>query len=48
MDRKVITISEKNKISLEQKFKEYEGENLAKDFSWDEDVGREIIEDEKA
>ena len=35
IDKKiVISISDKNKISL--------SENLSKDFSWDENVGREI------
>lgn len=43
IDKKiVISISEKNKISLSEKFKKYSGENLAKDFSWDESVGKEI------
>jgi len=38
----VISIPKKEKISLEERFKNYHGENLAKDFSWDEPVGREI------
>ena len=38
----IISIPEKKKISLEKKFKEYKGKNLAKDFSWDESVGKEI------
>lgn len=43
IDKKiVISISDKNKISLSEKFKKYSGENLAKDFSWDESVGKEI------
>ena len=43
IDKKiVISISDKNKISLLEKFKKYNGENLAKDFSWDESVGKEI------
>ena len=31
-----------NKISLEERIKEYEGENLCKEFEWDENQGREI------
>lgn len=43
IDKKIIiSISDKNKISLSEKFKKYSGENLAKDFSWDESVGKEI------
>ena len=38
----IISIPGKKKISLEKKFKEYKGKNLAKDFSWDESVGKEI------
>lgn len=38
----IITVPKKKKISLEEKFKEYHGKNLAKEFSWDENVGREI------
>ena len=38
----IISKSNNKKISLEEKFKEYHGENLAKDFTWDEDRGREI------
>ena len=41
-DRIVISISKKKKISLSEKFKEYNGKNLAKEFSWDENVGKEI------
>lgn len=41
-DKIVISIPKKRKISLADKFKEYEGKNLAKDFSWDEGVGKEI------
>ena len=40
--RIVISIPKRKKISLADKFKEYKGENLAKDFSWDESVGKEI------
>ena len=38
----IISIPEKKKVSLEEKFKEYKGKNLSKDFSWDENVGKEI------
>lgn len=41
-DRIIISIPKKKKISLKERFKDYHGENLAKEFSWDEDVGREI------
>lgn len=38
----VISKPEKAKISLEERFKKYNGDNLAKDFEWDEPRGREI------
>lgn len=38
----IISVPKKKKISLEDRFKEYHGKNLAKDFSWDENIGREI------
>lgn len=38
----IITISKKSKICLRDRFENYNGENLAKEFSWDEKVGREI------
>ena len=41
-DRVVITKQIKQKISLAERFKEYHGENLAKEFEWDEPRGREI------
>ena len=41
-DKIIISIPKKKKISLETRFKEYNGKNLAKEFSWDENVGREI------
>ena len=41
-DKIIITVPKKKKISLEEKFKEYHGKNLAKEFSWDENIGREI------
>lgn len=41
-DKIIITKPKKEKISLEEKFKEYHGENLAKEFSWDDPKGKEI------
>ena len=41
-DKIVISIPKNRKISLEEKFKNYNGDNLAKDFSWDDSMGREI------
>ncbi len=41
-DKIIITKPKKNKISLEERFAKYNGENLAKDFSWDEPKGKEI------
>ncbi|MBR3523992.1 MAG: AbrB/MazE/SpoVT family DNA-binding domain-containing protein [Bacilli bacterium] len=41
-DRIIISKSKKQKISLEKLFEQYNGSNLAKDFSWDEPQGREI------
>lgn len=41
-DKIIISVPKKKKISLEDRFKEYHEKNLAKEFSWDENVGREI------
>ena len=41
-DKIIITIPKKKKISLEELFENYKGENLSKDFTWDEPIGREI------
>ena len=41
-DKIVISVPKKKKISLEQRFKEYRGKNLAKEFEWDEPRGNEI------
>lgn len=38
----IITKLKKKHISLEDRIKEYKGENLSKDFSWDEAKGKEI------
>lgn len=37
-DKKIISISKNKKISLSEKIKNYKGENLVKDFSWDDDI----------
>lgn len=42
-DNKIlITKSNKQKVSLRELFEKYNGEDLTKDFSWDESVGNEI------
>lgn len=41
-DKIVIRIPKKKKISLEERFNNYHGENLSKDFSWDNPMGEEI------
>ena len=41
-DKVIISIPKKKKILLDNMFKEYKGKNLAKEFSWDESVGKEI------
>ena len=41
-DRVVITKQKQPKISLRERFAEYKGDNLSKDFSWDESRGKEI------
>lgn len=41
-DKIIITKSNNNKISLEERFKNYKGKNLAEEFEWDDPVGREI------
>ena len=38
----IISVPKKKKISLANEFKNYKGKKLAKDFSWDESVGKEI------
>ena len=38
----IISIPKKNKISLKERFANYRGKNLAKDFVWDERKGKEI------
>jgi antitoxin MazE len=41
-DKIIITKSEKNKISLKERFENYNGNNLSKDFIWDDPEGNEI------
>lgn len=41
-DKIVIRIPKKKKISLEERFNNYHGENLSKDFSWDVPMREEI------
>ena len=41
-DKIIISISKRKKISLKEEFEKYTGKNLAKEFDWDEPVGREI------
>ena len=41
-DKIVIHIPKKKKISLEERFNNYHGENLSKDFSWDDPMREEI------
>ena len=41
-DKIIISIPKKKKISLADRFKSYKGKKLAKDFVWDESVGKEI------
>ena len=41
-DKIIITKSTKNKISLKERFDNYNGDNLSKDFEWDESKGEEI------
>ena len=40
-DKIIITKSNKEKISLNERFNNYNGKNLAKEFSWDNPKGKE-------
>lgn len=42
IDDMVILEQNDEKISLKKRFETYKGENLAKDFSWDNPKGKEI------
>ena len=41
-DKIIISIPKKKKISLKDRFKAYHGKNLAKEFSQDDNIEREI------
>ena len=41
-DKVVVSISNNDNISLEERFKEYDGDNLAKEFNWEDVIGNEI------
>ena len=41
-DRIIISKCKDKKISLKERFEKYNGENLTKEFEWDEAKGREI------
>ena len=41
-DKIIISVPKKKKVSLKERFENYNGENLAKSFEWDEPVGKEI------
>lgn len=41
-DRIIITKAKKGKISLKERFNEYNGDKLTKEFNWDDARGREI------
>lgn len=41
-DKIIISKPLKKKLSLEEKFLNYKGTNLAKEFSWDEPKGKEL------
>ena len=41
-DKIVLSKSKSKKISLKERFENYKGNNLAKEFSWDDPIGEEI------
>ena len=41
-DKIIVSKSKNNKISLAKRFSEYHGDDLTKEFVWDENRGREI------
>lgn len=42
-DKKIVTLRSQNKnISLKERFNNYNGGNLACDFSWDKAKGKEL------
>ncbi len=42
-DKIIISKLKKEKISLNERFSKYNGENLAKDFAWDEPRGIGVL-----
>lgn len=42
VDKIIIKVPKRKKVSLDELFKKYQGRNLAKEFSWDKSVGKEI------
>lgn len=42
IEDKIIITKSKKKVSLKELFKNYNGDNLALEFSWDEARGKEI------
>ena len=41
-NNKIVISKPKNKITLKERFKKYNGENQAKNFTWDEPKGKEL------
>lgn len=41
-DKIIISKAKKEKISLEERFANYKGKDLSKEFKWDEPRGKEI------
>ena len=41
-DRIIVSKSKNNKVSLADKFKDYNGKNLSKEFEWNKAIGKEI------
>lgn len=41
-DKIIITKPKRTRISLKERFEQYNGENLTNDFSWDEAKGKEL------
>ena len=44
VEKVIISVPKKKKISSSNEFKNYKGKNLAKDFSWNESVGKEVLD----
>lgn len=41
-DKIVITKIKRENVSLKERIEQYDGPNLCEDFTWDENVGKEI------